>query len=304
MRKQKIYYFILLCLFLSACQPTNLSTPTQSSFNEPSPTFAYTPVSTNTPLPTVVSTITPIPTATPTPLACLYEGGQTFNDWILSDLLPNPLDFRVYLPPCYDSLENSRYPVLYLVHGKTYRHDQWDRLGVDETADAMIASGASIPFIIVMPRDRVWKQPSEDNFGDAVVNDLIPYIDSTYRTIPDREFRAVGGLSRGGSWALHLGIEHWELFSAIGLHSTPVFWEDALKVPEWLDGIPSEQYPRIYIDVASREADEIEESNAWFVEQLKLREIPFEWHMYVGVHDEAYWGENIENYLRFYTRGW
>lgn len=302
MRKQFFFYFILLCLFLSACQPANLSTPTQSSFNEPSP--AYTPVSTNTPLPTVVPTITPIPTSTPTPLACLYEGGQTFNDWILSDLLPNPLDFRVYLPPCYDSLESSRYPVLYLVHGKTYRHDQWDRLGVDETADAMIASGASVPFIIIMPRDRVWKQPSEDKFGDAMVNDLIPYIDSTYRTLPDREFRAVGGLSRGGSWALHLGIKYWELFGAIGLHSTPVFWEDALMVPGWLDGIPSDQYPRIFVDVASREADEIEESNAWFVEQLKQRGIPFEWHMYVGAHDEAYWGENIESYLRFYTRGW
>lgn len=247
---------------------------------------------------------TALPTPTPTPLACLSGGGEVFDDAIVSESLPHELEFRVYLPPCYDAQQSRRYPVLYLIHGQTFDHSQWDRLGATQVADEMISQRGSEPFIIVMPRDLVWVQPSKDFFGVAFINDLIPYIDATYRTLDDRDYRVIGGLSRGASWALHLGIDNWEMFSAVGMHSLPIFWEDAPKVPEWLDEIPPDQYPRIYLDVATYDEDAIEESTAWFVEQLKQRAIPFEWHLYVGFHEEGYWTENIENYMRFYTRGW
>ncbi len=82
------------------------------------------------------------------------------------------------------------------------------------------------PFLIVMPRDRLWEQPENDPFGEVVVEKLIPLIDRNYRSLSERSYRAVGGLSRGAGWAVHLGLSHWELFGAIGGHSLPVFWSD------------------------------------------------------------------------------
>ncbi len=140
--------------------------------------------------------------------------------------LPLPMEYRVYLPPCYDQFADQRYPVLYLIHGMNYNDDQWDRLGADDIADELIRKKEIHPFLIVMPRDRSWSQPEQDGFGQAVINTLIPYIDTVYRTLPDRPHRALGGLSRGASWTLHFGLTHWELFSALGMHSLPVFWAD------------------------------------------------------------------------------
>ncbi len=173
--------------------------------------------------------------STPTPLRCWKQGGRIEQHELRSELLTLPLEFRVYLPPCYDQQPERTYPVLYLIHGQSYNDDQWDRLGADEAADALIAAEQTAPFLIVMPRDRVWSQPTEDKFGEAVVQDLLPWIDAHYRTRAERAYRAVGGLSRGAGWAVHLGFSQWEYFSAIGAHSLPVFWTDLPHLREWME---------------------------------------------------------------------
>jgi enterochelin esterase-like enzyme len=194
--------------------------------------------------------------------------------------------------------------VLYLIHGQTYSDDQWDRLGVDETADRLIRAGELSPLLIVMPRDRVWSQPTEDHFGQAVTEALIPWIDSNYRTAANRENRAIGGLSRGGAWAVHLGLSRWELFSAIGAHSLTVFWNDASRINGWLDAIPTESFPRIYLDIGDQDRPEVVESASWFEGLLDERGLPHEWHTFAGTHDEAYWQAHVEQYLRWYGFEW
>jgi enterochelin esterase-like enzyme len=218
--------------------------------------------------------------------------------------LPLPLDYIVYLPPCYDQLPERRFPVLYLIHGQNYNNDQWDRLGADETADALIASGEIPPFIMVFPRDRSWAQPTEDRFGEVLVTSLIPHIDQEYRTLPDRAYRAIGGLSRGAGWAVHLGLKEWELFGAIGANSLPVFWTDTAHVAEWLDAIPKESLPRIYLDIGEKDRPTILQSAIWFENLLTEKNIPHEWHLFSGYHEEAYWESHVEQYLRWYTKGW
>ncbi len=160
---------------------------------QPSPLHgrSFLPLLTHLPSPS------PSPTLTPTRLACWQQGGRIVQDSLRTDLLPLPLEYRVYLPPCYDQQPDERYPVLYLIHGQNYNDDQWDRLGVDETADALIAAGEIPPLIIVMPRDRSWAQPTEDRFGQVLVDELLPFIDETYRTLPDRSHRAIGGSIAG-----------------------------------------------------------------------------------------------------------
>jgi enterochelin esterase-like enzyme len=194
--------------------------------------------------------------------------------------------------------------VLYLFHGQGYTDDQWDRLGVDETADALIATGELAPFIVVMPRERQGGEPGESNYGEAILEVLIPYVDDTYRTSPERSDRAVGGLSRGAGWAVHLAIAHWESFGALGAHSPAIFYYDAERMRSMLDAIPPDSYTRVYLDIGDRDQHEIMRVSLWFEELLDQRSIPHEWHLFSGYHNEAYWGAHIEGYLRWYARQW
>jgi enterochelin esterase-like enzyme len=240
----------------------------------------------------------------PTPPGCWQEGGVIATGQVQTEQLPLPLDFRVYLPPCYQEQRERRYPVLYLIHGQSFNDDQWDRLGADETADRLIAEGQVSPFMIVLPRDRVWSQPTEDMFGQAVVQALVPWIDQNYRTLTERQYRAVGGLSRGAGWALHLGFSQWELFGSIGMHSLPVFWTDLPDIKPWLDALMPDLLPRIYMDIGEKDRPQIMKSALWFESLLTEKGIPHEWHLYPGYHEEAYWEAHMEEYLRWYAENW
>jgi enterochelin esterase-like enzyme len=236
--------------------------------------------------------------------ACAAAGGQIEQFKIDSQYLDAGLRFRVYTPPCYQENMMRLYPVLYLVHGQTFNDDQWDRLGVDEAADQLISGGEIAPFIIVMPYDISSNQPSRDHFGDAVVEELLTWIEANYRSLDDREHRAIGGLSRGASWAIHLGLTHPELFGAMGAHSPPVFVEDASKVRGWLDNIPAELMPRIWLDIGARDQRAILDSAKWFEGLLDERDIPHDWSLFSGDHSEAYWSAHVDLYLRWYAAEW
>lgn len=279
---------------LSTLTPRPLSTtPTSTT---PTPSNPYTPT---------IRTPTPKkPTLTPTLTECMKAGGRIDVNEFNTTLLPDPLVYRIYLPPCYDEQLDRSYPVLYLIHGQSSSDTQWDRIGAPEIADRLIASGEAAPFIIVMPRDRIWKEPTEDNFGLAVEQSLIPWVDEHYRTMPDRVHRAIGGLSRGGAWAIHLGLSHPELFSAMGAHSGFVFHSDVQQVHEWLNQIIIGMAPRIFMDVANEDRPEIAKSAAFLEELLTQFNIPHEWYMYVGYHVEAYWQSHVEDYLRWYIKEW
>lgn len=275
-----------------------------------SPAVTQTPQPTSTQVPAVTASGTPTPptTATSTPtttqLACWSQGGRFEYGSQRSDLLKLPMEYSVYLPLCYDQQPERHYPVLYLIHGMNYNNDQWDRLGADEAADALVAAEEVNPFILVMPRDRSWEQPADDPFGQVLVESLIPYIDEHYRTLPERRYRAIGGLSRGAGWAVHLGLSHWELFGAIGGHSLPVFWSDTGRVRGWLAEIPPQTMPRIYLDIGEKDRQSIMQSALWFENLLNEAGIPHEWYLYPGYHEEAYWQAHVEDYLRWYAGSW
>jgi enterochelin esterase-like enzyme len=236
--------------------------------------------------------------------ACLRAGGKVEVFEFTTSLLPDPLVYRVYLPPCYDEEPSRMYPVLYLIHGQSYSDTQWDRLGVPERADRLIMSGEVSPFIVVMPRDRVWTEPTMDNFGLAVGQSLIPWVDEHYRTIPDRDHRAIGGLSRGGAWAVHIGLSNWDLFSAIGVHSGFVFHSDVQPIYQWLNSIPEGMTPRVYLDIGNSDRPDITVGAKWLEQLLTRYNVPHEWHMFVGEHEEEYWQAHVDDYLRWYTMEW
>ena len=276
-------------LTIAACTPSNLplSTPT------PVPPLIF-PTQSPTPIPS------PLPTSTSTPLACLKAPGRVEKGSISSTNPPQ--EFRIYLPPCYDEKTDQRYPVLYLLHGQTYTDDQWVRLGAANIADQLILSGESIPFIVVFPDDRYWNLPPGPGFGQRLVEQLIPYIDSTYRTFPDREHRAIGGLSRGAGWALRLGLTRWHLFGSIGLHSLAVLQKDASEIRDWLAEIPHASRPRVFMDVGDNDPELMMASQV--ESQFNDVRLAHEWYLYSGAHTEEYWSAHVDEYIRWYAEGW
>lgn len=285
----RLALLLMLLAGSTACVPQNSPIPTAT---KSPPTVSPTPPATHTP--------SPVPTSTATPLTCFTEPGRV-EEGILESTNP-PQEYRIYLPPCHDERIDRRYPVLYLLHGQTYTDDQWIRLGAVDVADRLIRSGEAVPFIIVFPDDRYWNLPPAAGFGQRLIEELIPFIDSTYRTLPSRNQRAIGGLSRGAGWALRLGLTRWDLFSSIGLHSLAVLQGDASDITDWLEEIPSSRRPRVFMDIGDNDP---ELSMAGRVESYFTDfGLSHEWHLYGGAHTEEYWTAHVEEYIRWYAEAW
>jgi Enterochelin esterase and related enzymes len=252
----------------------------------------------------IPATLTPAPTATTTPAPiCTETRGRFEFQEIQTTLMTHPLSFRVYLPPCYDVNQDERYPVLYLLHGQSFKDDQWDRLGADEALDELIADGEARPFIIVMPRESNYMiNQRTSKYGPALAEELVPWIDAHYRTQAERGKRAIGGLSRGAAWAMRTGLIYWDVFGAIGGHSLAPFRGDFNEAPFWFKKIPAGQLPRIWIDAGTR--DFIADAAKVFAGRLEDYNIPFEWHTFDGSHTERYWSAHVKDYLRWYAQGW
>lgn len=149
-------------------------------------------------------------------------------------------DARVYTPPDYDRNPTARYPVLILQHGAGEDQTGWTRQGhANFILDNLIAEGRAKPMIVVMDHGYATRagaapvsfgrgvtrrnmQEAFSAFEDVVINDLIPAIDSSYRTIPDKDHRAMAGLSMGGMQTLFITLHHLDKFAYIGSFSGPI----------------------------------------------------------------------------------
>jgi enterochelin esterase-like enzyme len=247
-------------------------------------------------------TQSPIPSISviSTPAACLENHGSVEEFSITRR--DQEITGRIYTPPCYSSFPDLKYPSLYLLHGATETDQQWEDLGVFGLADELITKDVISPLIIVLPREKSWIPLPDNPFGDQLVKDLIPWVDGTYQTIPAREYRAIGGLSRGGNWAVRLGFLHWGIFGSVGAHSTPLFIGDLERIAGWIEAIPGSKIPRIYLDIGADDND-LQDAVA-FEEQMLQLNIPHTWHLYPGSHTESYWQDHLEDYLLWYSSGW
>ncbi len=221
---------------------------------------------------------------------------------LATDYLPAPLRFVVHLPPGYACDQSQRYPVLYLFHGLLYDETQWERLGALTIADHLIADGEVAPFLIVLPYDSSSQEPGQYRFAEAISEALVPYLDNHYCTCTQASCRAVGGVSRGAGWAIHLGLTRPDLFSAIGAHSPAPFWVDWPRYDDWLGALSSASFPRFWLDIG--ESDPLRPSAQQLEALLNAYGVPHEWHLFQGEHNEEYWHAHMELYLRWYTAVW
>ena len=143
---------------------------------------------------------------------------------------------HLYLPPDYATATDRRYPVLYLVHGGGENDTHWTKSGfTHRILDNLIADGKARPMIVVMPNasDLFTGTPPKLGEDDACsrefLQDILPFIDSHYRTRPNRESRAVAGLSMGGFVVLNTGLTHLDTFGELYVFSSG-YWPRELEV--------------------------------------------------------------------------
>jgi enterochelin esterase-like enzyme len=163
----------------------------------------------------------------------------------------------VYTPPGYDKDQSARYPVLYLQHGWGEDETAWSVQGHENLImDNLIAEGKAKPFIIVntygMTNDvRIGHMDSFDikPFQTVLINELIPYVDSHFRTIADQPHRAMGGLSMGGFETKTITFANLDTFSRICLLSGgTISMDDVNKAPGF-----KEKVKFVFVSFGSRE---------------------------------------------------
>jgi enterochelin esterase-like enzyme len=143
----------------------------------------------------------------------------------------------VYTPPGYEKDKSKKYPVLYLQHGWGEDETAWSNQGhANLIMDNMIAEGKIKPFIIVMTYGMTnevkfggIRNFKIDSFQTVLVDELIPYVDATFRTIAKQSHRAMAGLSMGGMETHTITLNKPDVFSYYGLLSGGIYNPDEIK---------------------------------------------------------------------------
>ena len=308
---------ILLLLILSACSfstvsPQNTSNfaaagalnPSQTDLSDssplsPSPTF-FLPV-TNTPTPSPEPTATQ--THTPEPTVCLYPQGNMQDFELKSDQVPYSLPVRIFFPACFSAHTSQTYPVLILLHGQTYDETQFDSLGAGKIAHELTSTQNVRPFLVVMPRETYFfQEPVDSYFDEQISNVLLPWLKENYPVSPTRNDWAIGGISRGGAWALRIGFKNWQSFGLIGGHSPVPFLADVYQVPYWLQEISAGEVPAVYMDIGQNDMFYTYANN--FHQALVNYDAAHEWLVNEGAHTDSYWESHLKEYLEWYTFTW
>ena len=166
--------------------------------------------------------------------------GSLNRVWYNSPTLGLYRRMLVYTPPGYET-STEKYPVLYLLHGGSIDEEGWTTMGKAHLIlDNLIAQGKAKPMLIVMPNGYanqtaapgegpVVKNVSAPGmafsygaFEKSLVNDIMPFIESVYRVVPDKDNRAITGLSMGGMHSFNTVLNNPDLFSYIGVFSAGV----------------------------------------------------------------------------------
>ncbi len=173
--------------------------------------------------------------------------GQVRMQWYFSKIANAWRRALIYTPPDYDSHPAQRYPVFILRHGGGEDETGWVEQGrANFILDNLIAEGKARPMIVVMD----WGQaptpdqpihipstPPPPEITAVTINELIPMVDAAFRTIPDREARAMAGLSMGSVQTLYIGLNNLDAFSYLGVFSRRPMSPEEFDVQKSFGGV-------------------------------------------------------------------
>jgi enterochelin esterase family protein len=221
----------------------------------------------------------------------------------------------IYTPPGYEE-SNEKYPVLYLLHGGGGDEDAWSSLGrANYILDNLIAQGKAKPMIVVMtngnsdqtaaitdrklaPTAGAMNTMASNVFPNSLINDVMPYIEKNYRTINNKENRAIAGLSMGGLQTQIISANNPGLFDYMGVFSMGIQMElgevttNLIKsYDENLDKVKRNNYKLFYIAVGVE--DFVYEGVKLLREKLDEHDFKYIYNESSGGHTWANW----RNYL-------
>lgn len=302
----------------TAVSPTATLTPTPA----PTATPTFSPSSTATPTATGTATTTPTPVPIPDywvggvvqppyleepPGSVACDGtGVLFRSRFPSDYGGPWRYYTAYLPPCYGQ-QGRTYPVLYLFHGSIQTDTHWADLGLAEIVDAGIADGRYPPFIVILPyNDDLGNKTSggERSIEGITLNALLPYIDANYCTWNAAEGRSIGGISRGGYWALMIAFRHPDLFTSVSGHSSHLRYETDKAEYNPLATYAEVDLSRLRIWLDWGEKDFLYYGQKTLHESLLTAGIQHDVRMNTGGHNEWYWLDHIHEYLDWHAAAW
>jgi S-formylglutathione hydrolase FrmB len=165
------------------------------------------------------------PPAAPPPAT---DGSRVEYSSLQSPALGRELKFAIQLPPSYDKEAKRKFPALYFLHGMNGSEGEFERRGVAAAINKLRASGKIGEMIIIAPNGKnsfYLNAKNGEKYEDAIIKDLIPFIEKTYRVAGTRDARAIQGISMGGFGALVLAFKHPEMFSSVTTHCAALFAE-------------------------------------------------------------------------------
>lgn len=245
--------------------------------------------------------------------------GTVSKQWYQSSGNDMTRRITIYTPPGYEE-SDTPYPVLYLLHGMGGDEEAWMTLGrASQIVDNLIAQGKAVPMIIVMPNGNVAQEaaPGESSLNfykpqfrlphtmdgkyEETFQEIIRFVDSHYRTIPEKSGRAVAGLSMGGFHTLHISRYYPNTFDYIGLFSAAIMPNEEVKskVYEDIDATlvtqKSNGYALYWIAIGKE--DFLYQANIDFREKLDRMGFPYIYRESEGGHTWRNWRIYLSEFL-------
>jgi len=231
-----------------------------------------------------------------------------------SRIVGDDRDYYVYTPPGYNPAGTTRFPVLYLLHGYSDDASAWTAVGrANVILDNLMAAGKAHPMLIVMPlgygapeivqptpvfaaafHDQKLRQRNFDRFRDALLQEVIPAVESSYRVSTARTARAIAGLSMGGTETLLVGLNTLDRFAWVGAFSSGGLGEDLEKQFPGLDSKANSQLRLLWVSCGRD--DRLLGNNHKLRDWLESKQIHFTWLETAGAHSWQVWRRNLADF--------
>lgn len=244
--------------------------------------------------------------------------GKIDHHFYKSGVVGDQRDYYVYTPPAYDPRAKQSYPVLYLLHGFSDDASGWTAVGrANVILDNLIAQGKAKPMIVVMTlgygapeivnagvggfSNQDLRKRNFDKYTEALLSEVLPQVEGSYRVKKDRESRAIAGLSMGGAESLLTGLNHLDQFAWVGAFSSGGITEDFNAQFPALDSKANGKLRLLW--VACGTEDHLIEINRKFRDWLKSKDIAHSDIETPGMHTWMVWRRNLADYAGLIFQG-